>query len=459
MPFDPHLAAIRFGTGLSPRLPLPRGVDAMLALLTGEDQALRDWPHPGFAEMRPSVADFRDMSRALRAARGTADQVATEAAEQRLRQAARAARLDAFGAALCRAVASPDGLRERLVMFWANHFTVRARGGFTNHLVGAFVQSAIRPHVAGRFGDMLRAVITHPMMIDYLDQTQSMGPNSPAAQRRDRGLNENLARELLELHTVGVEGPYDQTDVRQLAELLTGLGWDPDTGQTVFRADQAEPGSETVLSVTYPAEARIETIKAVLDRLAVHPGTARHIGRKLAVHFVSDTPDPALVDLLATRFADTGGDLLAVTEALLTAPAAWAPEPAKVKPPLGFVVSALRALDVPVDRIRLDDLRESRRRFLNPLLGMGQPWEEPPGPDGWPEAAADWITPQFMAARIEWALNVPERLLTALPDPRDFVAIALGPQPPAEVVLAAGAAEDRALGIGVTLASAAFHRR
>jgi uncharacterized protein (DUF1800 family) len=320
------------------------------------------------------------------------------------------------------------------------------------------VEEAIRPHVAGRFADMLRAVTTHPMMLDYLDQSRSVGPNSDAARRRDTGLNENLARELLELHTLGVDGPYDQRDVRELAELLTGLAADPDRG-TVWRPDAAEPGAETVLGVTFSAEADLATVHAALDMLAAHPATARHLGRKIARHFVADDPDPALVEALAATFAATGGDLLAVTATLLDHPAAWAGGPGKVKPPFAFLASALRAFAVPEATIRQTDPQEAQRLFLGPLALMGQPWETPPGPNGWPEEAAAWVAPQFVAARIDWAMTRPRRLIAELPDPRAFVAAALGPLAPEAVIFAAGAAEDRATGIGIVLASPAFQRR
>jgi len=459
LPFDPIIAATRFGTGLSPVLPAPASVAAMLAALAGPDLMARAHPIAGFAAARPSVADFRAANRARRAARDTDQAAAVEAEYDALRADAGALWLAQFGTSLARAVMAPDGLRERLVTFWADHFTVRARNSFGSHLVTSYVEDAIRPHVTGRFATMLRAVTTHPMMLAYLDQSESIGPNSQIGQRRDRGLNENLAREVMELHTLGVGGPYTQADVRELAELLTGLGWDPDTGQMTYRANQAEPGAETVLGQTFSDQARIETVDAALDALAAHPATASHIARKLAVHFIADDPDPALVAVLDAAFRHSGGDLLAVTSALLDAPQSWAAPARKVKPPTGFVISALRALDVPVATIIQTDLREARRRFINPLTVMGQPWEDPGGPDGWPEAAADWITPQFMAGRIQWAMNAPERLLPDLPDPRDFVLTALGPGAPDPVVFAAGAAEDRALGIGVILASAAFQRR
>lgn len=458
MPFDPVIAATRFGTGLSPRIAAPVSAQAMIDLLAGPDLAARDWPIPGLAAAEPPVAAFRALNR-LR--RSDDPAVAAEAAAAMEAARARAAdlRLATFGANLARGMTTADGLRERLVRFWANHFTVRSRNGFTHHLVAPYVEDAIRPHVLGPFSALLRAAITHPMMLSYLDQSESMGPNSPAAQRRDRGLNENLARELLELHTLGVDGPYGQQDVRELAELLTGLVWDTDgSGGVAYRPGQAEPGAETVLARTYAPDAALSTVHAALDDLAVHPATARHLSARLARHFIADDPPADLVETLAARFTATGGDLMAVTRALLDHPAAWSPERLKVLPPFDFVTAALRVLDVAPTLVASRDLRWSRRLLQNPLATMGQGWEAPPGPDGWPDRAADWITPQFMAARIDWAMRMPERLLPALPDPRSFAEAALG-HVPGPVALAAAAAEDRPTGIGLVLASAMFQRR
>ncbi|MBT8412428.1 MAG: DUF1800 domain-containing protein [Octadecabacter sp.] len=459
MPFDPTIAAIRFGVGLSPVVAAPASLDAMLAQLAGPDVAAAAVPIALYGQAYPSLADFRDASRAINDARGTDG----EQAARDLRDALRAAGREAVGANLAaemaRCVMTPDGLRERLVRFWADHFTVRAVNGTSRHLVSSYIEEAIRPHVAGRFADMLKAVVTSPMMIVFLDQHQSMGPNSQTAQRRDRGLNENLARELLELHTLGVGGAYSQDDVRQLAELLTGITFNAQRG-FFFREVQAEPGAETVLGVEYGGEdARLEDVFAALDDLAVHPDTARHLARKMAVYFVAAEPDAALVDTMAAAYFTTGGDLMAMTEAMLRHHAAWGADYLKVKQPVDFVSSALRALNVPVELLTGANLSTVRSVLQRPLGVMGQTYQAPVGPDGWPEDAESWITPQGMAGRITWAMERPEQLLDRLPDPREFVYHALGPTPPEAVVFAAGAAETLSDGIGVILASAAFQRR
>ena len=427
----------------------------MLAALRGPDHAALTHPIPRDGEVTPPLTEIRELNRARREAD---DQVAAEEAYQNARRAMQETHARMFRTTLARDVTTRDGLRERLVRFWADHFTLRARNGFTQHLVTPFVETAIRPHVTGRFADMLVAVTTHPMMIVYLDQTRSMGPNSTAALRQNRGLNENLAREVLELHTVGVDGPYDQTDVRELAELLAGITMHPDRGFR-YRADYAEPGPETVLGQTYGDGAELTVIEDALRGIAAHPATARHIAHKLAVHFVSDLPDTGLVDALAETFQATGGDLDLVTEVLLLHPAAWAPRRAKVKPPLDFISTSFRALSLTAPQLAGMTIQQTRRFLFNPLRTMGQPWETPPGPDGWPEAPQNWVTPQGMAARIEWALTVPLVMQEVLPDPRDFVKTALGHDPGDVAQFAAAAAEDRVVGIGVTLASAAFQRR
>ena len=458
MSFDPVLAAIRFGFGLSPDVPAPQSVEAMLAALRGADLAAAAHPIPLDDTVTPPLSEIRALNRARREARGTEGEEAAEAAYQAARRAMQATQGRMLRSTLARAITAEDAFRERLTRFWADHFSLRARNGLAAHMVTPFVETAIRPHVTGRFGDMLVAAVTHPMMIAYLDQTRSMGPNSAAAQRQDRGLNENLAREVLELHTVGVGGPYGQADVRELAELLAGLSMHPDRGFQ-FRADYAEPGAEEVLGATYGATDDLAGVEEGLRGIAAHPATARHIARKLAVHFVSDEPDVDLVDALAQTFAVTGGDLALVYEVMLRHPAAWTPARTKVKPPFDFVASALRALAMPVERLMAVDLRNTRRYLVNPMTAMGQTWEQPPGPDGWSERAEDWITPQGLAARIEWAMTVPQVALEAQPDPRDFVETALGHDPGDVPQFAAGAAEDRAVGIGVILASAAFQRR
>jgi uncharacterized protein (DUF1800 family) len=459
--FDPTIAAIRFGCGLSPNAPPPASAAAMLGALAGPDRAATDWPIPTFSAARPSLGELRAAVQARKAARDSNDAAAIARAVEAydaIRSDGRKLTDATFLATVARSVGAEDGFRERLTLFWADHFTVTARKAFQAHLVTPYVEEAIRPHLAGNFADMLKAVMTHPMMLIYLNQVDSVGPTSPAARGGRRGLNENLARELLELHTLGVGGPYTQDDVRQLAELLTGLDYGPDDGFFYDRR-AAEPGAETVLGVTYSPEASLQTVMAFLDDLARNPATARHIAGKLAGHFVADLPDPDMVDAMSAQYVATGGDLMAVYAAMLDHPAAWVAEARKVKQPFGFVTSALRALGTPPAQIMALRGRDLRQTFRQPLENMGQAWQKAIGPNGWPEEADAWVTPQFMAQRINWALAAPKRLNDDLPDPRDFVTVALGPNPPEAVRFAAGAAEDRAIGVGAVIVSAAFQRR
>ncbi len=452
------VAAMRFGYGL----PLPQGApttpDAMLAALSGPDVAAKTWPGLGLAQVLGPRQNAEASRAAARALRDLADQ--HDAAREQYRTDLRVVNDQATRSAqvtFARAVGSPDGFRERLVAFWANHFTTVARFRLDGAMPSALVEDAIRPHVAGRFADMLRAATLHPSMITYLDQGLSIGPNSPIGLKRKRGLNENLARELIELHTIGVDGRYTQTDVRQMAELLTGVVFDASKGQ-VFDTKWAEPGAETVLGKTYAGDGEAPILE-VLDDLAVRPETARHLAHKLAVHFVGDDPDPALVAVLAQSWEDSGGDLAAVYGALLDAPQAWDAPLTKARQPYDFLVASLRALGLGgEDMLDFAD-NPFKRMVLGPLKVMGQPWQTPRGPDGWPEVDTAWISPQGLAARISWAMTVPGRLVTPMPDPETFARNSLGPLAGERLLWAVERSESIREGVGLVLASPEFNRR
>ncbi|MCM2561606.1 DUF1800 domain-containing protein [Lutimaribacter sp. EGI FJ00015] len=459
--FDPELAEMRFGCGLSPVVAPPASVPDMLARLTGPDEIALRFPVEDLTQFRERMKRSAEYLKTRRTMRGTPEAKIARKAQQVEKKNARIAQARWTAQRLLRRAWTSDGLRERLTWFWADHFTAVGKQGTIKRAATPHVEEAIRPHVTGRFADLLRAAITSPVMLHYLDQQRSMGPNSKRAQKKQggAGLNENLAREVLELHTLGVDGPYSQADVRELAELFTGLYFDARAGFK-FRKDFAEPGAERVLGQLYGSDKpNVADIFAVLDDLAVHPSTAAHVAEKLAVHFVADRPDPDLVAHLTVRFLDTDGDLLAVTEALLRHPAAWAPDLHNVKQPWEFMTSAARALAVPPGRF--DGLKENELRPLlhRPLVVMGQRWESPAGPDGWPEDDSAWITPQGLAARMGWAMTMPARLQRDLPDPRDFVHHALGARAPEPVMFAAHAAENRREGVGLILSSPAFQRK
>lgn len=459
--FDPERAEIRFGCGLSPRIAPVASVPDMLARLKGPDTAADRFDIPSLEEFRPEALKFKELQNAFYFTKNAAEK---SEAQKAFRAGSKVMRHQAyrwFGQMILRRALGEDGMRERLMAFWADHFTAQGRDVISRTVQIIYVEEAIRPHVSGRFADMLKAAITHPLMLVYLDQNRSIGPNSRAAKRRPekkRGLNENLARELLELHTLGVGGPYTQDDVRQLAELLTGLRFTVEDGFT-FAPRRAEPGTETVLGKTYGGETpALADIHAVLDDLAAHPATAAHLARKLAVHFVSDTPDPAMIDAMAARYRETDGDLHEVYAAMLAHPAAWDFTHRNVKQPIDFIGSSLRALDISPRHVQAAKPGRILVNLVTPLTLMGQQWARAPGPDGWPEDDAQWITPQRLAARLQWAMGVPFLLRRVLPDPREFVSTALGRGAPEAVRFAAGSAENRAEGVGLVLASPAFQR-
>ncbi len=458
MGFDPIRAEIRFGCGLSPRIAPPQSVDEMLGGLVVRDQMARRYAIEPFDMFRDRIAARAESRKQANSEH--ASEAEREAARVRDKALRRQAYRDGLGwlrQAMLRRVATPTGFRERLAAFWGDHFTAYGRGPVIKDSTGPYLEEAIRPNIAGRFEDLLIAAVTHPLMLHFLNQGRSIGPNSLRARARPgRGLNENLAREVLELHTLGVDGPYTQSDVRQLAELFTGLDWSPVRG-ALFRKKAAEPGAETVLGRTYGAAAGIGPVHAVLRDLARHPATARHITWKLAVHFVADVPDRDLLAVLEKRFLETQGDLLAVYEAMLRHPAAWVGK-GNIKRPIAFMASSLRALETAPRALESWRPREVNRHLRRPLMRMGQPWERPIGPDGWAEEDSAWTTPQGMAGRLQWALALPEVLGQDLPDPRAFVEAALGPAPPERVRFAARAAESRREGVALVLMAPAFQR-
>ncbi|MCK0167502.1 DUF1800 domain-containing protein [Jannaschia sp. S6380] len=446
----PTLAAIRFGTGLAPDIAPPAGADDLLQALSGPDQMALIVPLPGWAPRMADLQEIARLRRALRDDRSLMDEFDTA------RQGMNRAYYRDLAATLQRAAITRDGFRERLVWFWTGHFAITEGAGFLRRTVGGYVEEAIRPHVGGTFASMLRSAVKHPAMLNFLDQVRSAGPGSPRG-RRGGGMNENLAREVLELHTLGAGAKYTQTDVRQLAELMTGLTQDR-VGAFKFQPNMAEPGAETVLGRSYGGDdPSPRDVDAVLDDLAAHPATARHVSRKLARHFVSDAPPPEMVRAMTEVWARSDGDLIAVYAAMLDHPAAWAADLSKVRQPLDFVAAAIRATGT-ATLLGAAAPADIRRRVADPMARMGQPFLRPPSPDGWREDARAWVTPQGLASRLDWAMDA-ARLPDPIPDPRAFVDTALGPLAGSRTRFAAQAAEDRAAGVGLVLAAPEFQRR
>ena len=460
MGFDPVRAEIRFGFGLSPKAMPPASVAEMLARVKGPDHVAQELPIEPYQAFGAYLAEEQKFRKLRRQLKKQGEKLDIREALKPVRQKVRQVTAANLRQTLLRWSLTEDGFRERLVEFWASHFTAHGKVGLLRFATDAYVEGAVRPHVAGRFADMLVEAVTHPIMLHYLDQSASVGPGSAYATKRKNkvGLNENLAREILELHTLGVNGPYSQGDVRQLAELLTGLTITKD-GKRQFLSDRAEPGAETVLGKAYGgAKADLADIREVLFDLARHPATAHHIATKLARHFVADNPAPELVAAIEARYLETDGDLPSIYEVLLTHPVSWATPEANIKQPVVFVGSALRALHVTGRDLDGLNPNQTRRYFTLPMMLMGQEWRRPNGPDGWPESDGHWITPQGMAARLQWALLVPGAMRRALPDPRDFVKSALAGTAPEPVKFAANAAETRREGIALILTSPAFQR-
>lgn len=458
MAFFPELADMRFGCGLSPMVAPPASPQAVIDQLAAPDGMAERYPLPRFGVLLKEMALQRDLNKRRR------DQPGNKELVESLRGARadlRHKRLKWYRNMVLRWAYTDQGFRERLVFFWADHFTAIGKSSAFRNGNIAYREQAIRPYVAGRFADLLVSAVSHPLMLHYLDQQFSIGPNSRRGLKSDgaRGLNENLAREVLELHTLGVDGPYSQTDVRELARLFTGMSYDLEIGRR-YRPANAEPGPISVLGHDYGAgQPRFDRVRDVLEDLAVHPATARHIARKLAVHFTHDEPDPALVDHLTARYTATGGNLMQVYAALLEHPSAWDPYLRNVKPPTDYMLSACRALAPDPDQIKGLKYKAANHVLLRPSSLMGQLWAQPGGPDGWPEQDEYWVTPQAVSARLRWALSAPRRLRPDLPEPIRFAETSLGPYLNETVRFAAGAAENRADAIGLVLIAPAFQRR
>jgi uncharacterized protein (DUF1800 family) len=307
-------------------------------------------------------------------------------------------------AKLLRAVYSERQVEEILVDFWFNHFNVFAGKGATRNYVGEYEREAIRPHVLGSFREMLGATARHPAMLFYLDNWLSSAQGARGAQgaqrARSSGLNENYARELLELHTLGVDGGYTQTDIVNVAKAFSGWTMQPRQGSGfIFASRRHDGGEKLVLGQTIKAGGGESDGERVLDIVAAHPSTARHIATKLAVRFVSDNPPAALVDRVAARFVATKGDLREVTKTLLASPEFLAADAqrSKVKTPLEFVASALRATSA--------DVRNAVP-LARTLRDMGMPLYFCQPPTGYDEAATTWVNAGALVSRMNFAVDL-----------------------------------------------------
>jgi uncharacterized protein (DUF1800 family) len=350
------------------------------------------------------------------------------------------------------AISTEAPFLERLTMFWSDHFCVSAKPGTrTQVLAGSYEREAIRPHVLGRFEDLLMACALHPAMLNYLDNSRSVGPNSPAGQRLRRGINENLAREILELHTLGVAGGYDQSDVVAFANALSGWGFDARASESptavYFRENVHEPGAVTVVGREHP-DSGPDQARAILSDLSSHPSTAKHIARKLAVHFVSAEPPPDLVQKLETVFLETDGDLTALAVALVASEAAWREPPRKILPPYDFVVAAHRLLGRTTSALPL----------VTATSRLGQRVWGPQSPAGFPQEDDHWAGPDALLERLDWASHF-AAAAAGVTDVDILADETFGSALSPETRQAIGRAEDRAQALALFLMSPEFQKR
>lgn len=466
MKMESAIAANRFGLGAKPgeldrvdRDPQRWLLDQLRGpSRTGRD--IRDLP-----DSAGVLVEIQDLRREQRDLRNLADDAPAPDFVQKYGRTVRRHYLEQTNARYRNAARTDYPFHERLVHFWANHFAVSADKQPMPAIAGLYENEAIRPNVTGKFVDLLIACEQHPAMITYLDNQRSIGPNSTLGRRANRarserniGLNENLAREILELHTLGVDGGYNQDDVTSFANVITGwsVGGAAENGRFAegtpgefeFREVIHEPGSQRVLGKRY-SQSGLDQGEAVLSDLALHPSTAKFLATKLATHFVADEPPAALVDALTATYLENGGELVPVYEALVNADASWTDLHSKYKSPHDFVISTLRAFDHVPDEARF---------IVGALDLMGQAPFRPGSPAGWPDTAEHWGGADALYKRIEWS-NTVARFVGSRVNPVDLGDAVLGPGLSASSRKAIGRAESNVQGMTLLLASPDFQRR
>jgi uncharacterized protein (DUF1800 family) len=499
------MAAIRFGYGFRPGETPPRSKDDLLSQVRVGAGIAPSFPVGGIEQRHQQLVDEQQQ---LKDIRNLDDQAKRDARKVIQRKSQELLQRDA-DARLMQAVLSPNGFYERLATFWTNHFSTSTSKSLPMRLlVPLYEAEAIRPHIGGSFRGLLRSATEHPAMLVYLDQALSQGPDSPNGMKRSKGLNENLGRELLELHTLGAGSGYTQADVRSAAMVLTGLTIDRSAMETTFRPGLAEPGEHYVLGVSYGGRRRTpEDYLALLDDLAANPRTAQHVSRKLAVHFISDQPPQEMVDAMAEVWKKTDGNLMAVYGTMLDHPAAWRDEGAKARQPFDYIVTGLRAMNigdgdgnvgrfleanedtddgdmigqgmatgekaaenrngaepVPMDMNDAAKIKHRKAGQAARTLGsgalrrMGQPTWRPPSPAGFEESFDAWITASQLAERLAWARRASAQF-GAQQDPREFLKATLADAARDDTIRVVSQAPDRISGLTLVLASPEFNRR
>ena len=433
---------IRFGYGPKAGTPpSPGGLDPdrLLAQLTAPDPAAEVWNRPPLADRLALIVQSK------------ADNTPDTANSTIGRQLKIIEQAD-IASFVARPAVADLGFVERMVNLWANRVTVASPLQKIGHFIQSFRDEAIRPNIAGRYADLLQATLWHPAMQIYLTQTDSIGPNSPYGLRKGKGLNENLAREFLELHAMG--HGYSQADVTELAKLLAGMAYDQ-SGPHLNR-QRAEPGTKTILGARY-GEGMSE-IARLVETVAHRPETADAVAYFMARHFIADVPPPDLVQALSASYLAHDTQLVPMYRTLLQHPAAADPTRAKVRSPQEYAVASLRLMGLSGQEQDLPAIAKGSLRPREALTAMGQPPFKALRPDGWPEVAAGWMTPPMLAARIDWAVDV-ARATGDRADPVALTDFALGEMATPLLRRAVAGAEERWEGLAVLIASPDFSRR
>ena len=408
--------------------------------------------HAAFDGLKPSH-EIYSFSRKYKTTRKTLDGEALVTASKDYGKAVRDNFRAEIKARAVYAAQTQTPFHERLTRFWSNHFSVSARNRNTRLFPGAYEREAIRPRILGSFYELAVSAIFHPAMIVFLDNDGSVGPNSARGQKRNIGLNENLAREALELHTVTPASGYSQADVTEFAKALTGWRIERNSdkgrkqGRISFHKRSHEPGARTVLGTRYKQKDAKQAL-AILKDLCARPETAQNVAHKLAVHFVSDEPPKALITDLKKTYLDTGGDLTALYKALIDSPLAWEPSAQKVKTPEELIVSASRL-------IGFDPVLGKRAR--DTYNSLAQSPFTAPTPEGWPDKARDWLGPDALLKRVDWANELASRIPNT--DGRAFLKSALGARLTPDTLQAVSRAESGQQAFAMALLSPEFQRR
>ncbi len=481
-PLDAFIAANRFGYGL-------RGIDELNRIAADPQQWLLgqigDRRNPG-TTITADLPTSSDMIARFRASRDAKDRETMNDFNKDARETLN----DEIFFRFRHAVSTDRPFAERLVEFWSNHFTVSGKSKvIVIGLLGAFEREAIRPHVFSTFEDLLLAAERHPAMLQYLDNAQSIGPNSQAGRRRKKGLNENLAREILELHTLGVDGGYTQADVIALAKIITGWTVKPPQIEGkdgfMFVPQMHEPGVKVFLGHRYGSEAALasptgnkksdrraaksanqsapapilangdgfEEGASALRNLARHPSTARFICTKLARHFIADNPPAAAIAALESVFLRTKGSLPDVYRALIGLNEVWHTPLAKFKPPHDYLVSVFRITGIVPDEER------GRGAIMQGLTMFDHMPFMALSPAGWGDTEGDWLSPDALMNRVDWAYSFARQVQSQIADPVAFAKGAIGPATTAAALTAIAQAPSKADAIALVLAAPATMRR